>query len=77
MRRFPDDLVQAQQEWSAVYRQLSARPGRTALRRRLHRLSVQVFFHPYWRQRRPSPSAWWELRHLEGRTTDTRGRMTG
>ncbi|MFI5876002.1 hypothetical protein ACIBAH_26830 [Streptomyces sp. NPDC051445] len=77
MRRFPDDLVQAQQEWSATYRQLAARPGRTELRRRLHRLSTRVFFHPYWQQHRPSPSAWWELRHPEGPAADVRGRLTG
>ncbi|MEU5276013.1 hypothetical protein [Streptomyces asoensis] len=77
MRRFPDDLVRAQQQWSSTYRQLAARPGRTELRRRLHRLSVQVFFHPYWQRQRPSPSAWWELRHLEGPSADARGRLTG
>lgn len=33
MRSFPDDLAQAQQEWSATYRQLAERPGRTELRR--------------------------------------------
>ncbi|MGV9571547.1 hypothetical protein ACWDRX_19135 [Streptomyces nigra] len=64
MRTFPDDLVRAQQEWSATYRQLAERPGRTELRRRLYRLSAEVFFHPYWRHRRPSPGAWWELRQL-------------
>ncbi|MFI6008060.1 hypothetical protein ACIBAG_04415 [Streptomyces sp. NPDC051243] len=64
MRSFPADLAQAQQEWSATYRQLAARPGRTELRRRLYRLSVQLYFHPYWQRRRPSPAAWWELRDL-------------
>ncbi|WP_406008205.1 hypothetical protein OG440_20265 [Streptomyces sp. NBC_00637] len=77
MRRFPDDLVQAQQEWCATYRQLAARPGRTELRRRLLRLSTQVFFHPYWQQGRPSPTAWWELRHPEGAAADVRERLTG
>lgn len=62
MRTFPDDLARAQQEWSAVYRRLAARPDRTELRRRLYRLSAQVFFHPYWQQRRPDPGAWRELR---------------
>ncbi|MFG2942289.1 hypothetical protein [Streptomyces sp. NPDC048282] len=66
MRSFPADLARAQQEWSATYRQLAERPGRTELRRRLHRLSTQLFFHPYWQQRRPSPAAWWELRHPAG-----------
>ncbi|MGW7212669.1 hypothetical protein [Streptomyces collinus] len=67
MRTFPDDLVRAQLSWSATYRQLADRPGRTELRRRLYLLSAQAFFHPYWQQRRPSPAAWWELREL-GRT---------
>ncbi|MEU1401231.1 hypothetical protein ABZ471_02500 [Streptomyces sp. NPDC005728] len=65
MRSFPSDLAQAQQEWSATYRQLAERPGRIELRRRLYRLSAQLFFHPYRQQRRPSPAAWWELRDLE------------
>ncbi|MDX2593233.1 MULTISPECIES: hypothetical protein [Streptomyces] len=64
MRSFPADLAQAQQEWSATYQQLADQPGRTKLRRRLYRLSVQVFFHPYWQQQRPSPVAWQELRIL-------------
>ncbi|MET8450016.1 hypothetical protein, partial [Streptomyces sp. NPDC005209] len=49
---------------SVTYRQLADRPGRTELRRRLYRLSTQVFFHPYWQQSRPSPAGWWELRSL-------------
>ncbi|MFJ8197319.1 hypothetical protein [Streptomyces sp. NPDC096152] len=64
MRSFPGDLAQAQQEWSATYRLLAERPGRTELRRRLHRLSNQLYFHPHWQQRRPSPAAWSELRDL-------------
>lgn len=68
MRTFPADLAQAQQEWSTTYRQLAERPGRTELRRRLYRLSTEVFFHRYWQQRRPSPAAWWELRN-PGRPT--------
>ncbi len=47
MRRIPDDLIQAQEEWHAAYRQLAARP-RTALRRRLIHLSSEVLFHPFW-----------------------------
>jgi hypothetical protein len=35
------------------------------LRRRLYRLSGQLFFHPYWGKRRPSPNEWWALRELE------------
>jgi len=64
MRPFPDDLTQAQQEWSATYRQLAELPGRTELRRRLYRLSAQLLFHPHWQHRRPSPAAWRELRDL-------------
>ncbi|WP_405871245.1 MULTISPECIES: hypothetical protein [unclassified Streptomyces] len=64
MRPFPADLAQAQQEWSATYRQLAQQPGRTELRRHLHRLWTQLFFHPYWRQRRPGAAEWWELRAL-------------
>ncbi|MER7838418.1 hypothetical protein ABTY98_21640 [Streptomyces sp. NPDC096040] len=75
MRPFPDDLAQAQQEWRATYRQLAERPGRTELRRRLYRLSVQLFFHPHWQQRRPSPAAWWELRDLGRSDVDVSGRL--
>ncbi|MEV6023075.1 hypothetical protein [Streptomyces sp. NPDC052036] len=64
MRRFPDDLVQAQQEWSTIYRRLAERPGRTELRRRLYRLSTAVLFHPYWQERGRTPAAWAELRTL-------------
>ena len=63
-RPIPADLAQAQQEWSATYQHLAERPGRTELRRRLYRLSTQLFFHPYWQQRRPSSAAWSELRGL-------------
>ncbi|MEV1062878.1 hypothetical protein [Streptomyces sp. NPDC050263] len=64
MRPFPADLARAQQEWSATYRQLAAQPGRTELRRHLYRSWTQLFFHPYWRQRRPSAAEWRELRDL-------------
>ncbi|MFF8402585.1 hypothetical protein ACF1AB_36325 [Streptomyces sp. NPDC014846] len=50
MRPIPDDLAHAQEEWHATYRQLAVHP-RTALRRRLIRLSSQVLFHPYWQGR--------------------------
>jgi hypothetical protein len=52
----PDDLLQAQQDWSATYRQLAEQPSRTELRRRLYRLSTAVFFHVHWQGRRPA--AW-------------------
>lgn len=64
MRPFPDDLVQAQQAWSATYHQLAERPGRTEWRRRLYRLSSEVLFHPYWQERGRTAAAWWELRNL-------------
>ncbi|MGI5456165.1 hypothetical protein ACQEWB_23940 [Streptomyces sp. CA-249302] len=64
MRPFPADLVRAQQEWSATYHRLAEQPDRTELRRRLHRLSSELFFHPYWQQRRPSPAAWRRLKVL-------------
>ncbi|GGX28890.1 hypothetical protein [Streptomyces chartreusis] len=65
MRSFPDDLVQAQQEWSATYHRLADGPGRTTeLRRRLYRLSTEVLFHPYWRQGGRTPAGWAELRNL-------------
>ncbi|MFE6620503.1 hypothetical protein ACFZBP_09470 [Streptomyces sp. NPDC008086] len=63
-RPFPDDLVQAQRQWSHTYHQLAERPGRTELRRRLHQLSTAVLFHPYWQERGRTPAAWWELRSL-------------
>ncbi|MFF7972105.1 hypothetical protein [Streptomyces sp. NPDC007905] len=47
MRAIPHDLAHVQEEWHATYRQLAARQ-RTALRRRLIRLSSQALFHPYW-----------------------------
>ncbi|MGW4569471.1 hypothetical protein ACWEN3_46600 [Streptomyces sp. NPDC004561] len=47
MRRIPDDLALAQEEWHVTYRRLAACPG-AALRRRLIHLSSQVLFHPYW-----------------------------
>ncbi|MFJ5534506.1 hypothetical protein [Streptomyces sp. NPDC093261] len=64
MRPFPDDLVQAQRQWSTTYHQLAERPGRTELRRRLYRLSTAVLFHPYWQERGRTPAAWTELRNL-------------
>jgi len=49
---FPDDLVQAQRDWYATYRELAAGGGTdsrtTVLRRRLVRLSVRISAHPYW-----------------------------
>jgi hypothetical protein len=61
---FPHDLLNAERERSAVYRELApAGPRRTtALRRRLLRLSVRVWFHPYWDTRPPAVPAARELR---------------
>lgn len=77
MRSFPDDLARAQREWSATYRQLAERPGRTELRRRLYRLSVQVFFHPHWQRGRPRPAEWRELRDLGRPSVADRGERLG
>jgi hypothetical protein len=47
---FPSELLQAQCDWYATYRRLAeSRGGYTALRRRLHRRTVQIHAHPYWR----------------------------
>ncbi|MFE6133210.1 hypothetical protein ACFQ6Q_33880 [Streptomyces sp. NPDC056437] len=47
---FPDDLVQAQQDWDRTYAALAApRPrSATVLRRRLLRLSARLVCHPFW-----------------------------
>ncbi|MFD6275503.1 hypothetical protein ACFWFI_08020 [Streptomyces sp. NPDC060209] len=67
---FPDDLVQTQQAWLAVYHELAApRPRRTtALRRRLLVLSARVQWHPFW-STPPGriPAARVELRRLAHR----------
>ncbi|MFE6031473.1 hypothetical protein [Streptomyces niveus] len=49
--RIPDDLVAAQRAWDRAYRALAEptrRGGTTVLRRRLIRLSAQIWWHPYW-----------------------------
>ncbi|MGW7006775.1 hypothetical protein ACWGCW_29130 [Streptomyces sp. NPDC054933] len=48
---FPDDLMQAQLDWYAVYHQLAGTEHEsqtTVLRRTLQRLSVRISTHPYW-----------------------------
>jgi hypothetical protein len=48
---FPDDLLQAERDWYAVYRQLAGAANAsqtTVLRRTLQRLSVRISTHPYW-----------------------------
>jgi len=47
----PQDLLQAQKAWHRAYTELAAAPQgahTTELRRRLLRLSVRIFWHPYW-----------------------------
>lgn len=63
---FPDDLVQTQAAWNATYDELAALRHRdtTALRHRLLRLSVRLWWHPYWETllrcwpRAPSRARW-------------------
>ncbi|WP_405914467.1 hypothetical protein [Streptomyces sp. NBC_00963] len=67
MESFPDELVQAQREWSRTYAELSVpRPRNpTALRRRLLRLSLWIEQHPFFRTGPGrSPAARFELRRL-------------
>ncbi|WP_329129162.1 hypothetical protein OG552_02455 [Streptomyces sp. NBC_01476] len=49
---FPDDLLQAQRDWYATYRELAGNGAggtqTTVLRRRLVRLSVRITAHPFW-----------------------------
>lgn len=63
---FPPDLVQAQRDWNTTYRALAAPrpPDSTALRRRLLRLSVRLWWHPYWNTVPSVPAARMELRQL-------------
>ncbi|MCA1221929.1 hypothetical protein [Streptomyces sp. 8L] len=65
---FPDDLVQTQAAWNATYDALAAPRPRdtTVLRRRLLRLSVRLWWHPYWQTAPAVPvlAARCELRRL-------------
>jgi hypothetical protein len=63
---FPDDLVQTQAAWNATYQALAAHHRRdtTTLRRRLLRLSVRLWWHPYWDTARSVSAARTELRQL-------------
>ncbi|NJP48190.1 hypothetical protein [Actinacidiphila epipremni] len=82
---FPADLVQAQRDWYATYRQLAGAAGTqtTVLRRRLVRLSVQVTAHPYWATVTDrGPAARMELKALawdeaEGGPGQSRAAATG
>ncbi|MFE2500162.1 hypothetical protein [Streptomyces scopuliridis] len=62
---FPQDLLQAQLEWTRTYEELAEpRSGNlTALRRRLLRLSRTIAGHPHVQARGGrAPVAWGELR---------------
>ncbi|MET7361634.1 hypothetical protein ABZS76_24725 [Streptomyces sp. NPDC005562] len=61
----PHDLVRTQREWTRTYEKLAVHPGRTALRRRLIRLTARLHFHPRLRD----PAARMELRRLARRGT--------
>ncbi|MET7457993.1 hypothetical protein ABZT03_40340 [Streptomyces sp. NPDC005574] len=63
---FPDDLVRTQYAWNATYEALASphRRETTALRRRLLRLSVRLWWHPYWETAPSVPAARAELREL-------------
>ncbi|MFI6079677.1 hypothetical protein ACIBBB_01525 [Streptomyces sp. NPDC051217] len=67
-RLFPDGLVRTQRAWTAAYQDLAASsPGdNTVLRRRLLRLSVRLWWHPYLVAR---PAARSELRARVSRET--------
>ena len=59
----PPDLIELQADWQRTYAALAVpRPVHaTALRRRLHALSGQLLFHPYWSSPRRLPGARVEL----------------
>ncbi|CAL9278927.1 hypothetical protein [Streptomyces sp. SudanB135_2055] len=63
---FPDDLVQTQAAWNATYDALAAPRPRdtTALRHRLLRLSVRLWWHPYWKTAPSVSVARTELRQM-------------
>ncbi|MFI0999839.1 hypothetical protein ACIP10_35750 [Streptomyces galbus] len=63
---FPDDLVRTQAAWTTTYQALAAPHPRdtAALRRRLLRLSVRLWWHPYWQTVPSAPTARTELRRL-------------
>jgi hypothetical protein len=63
---FPDDLVRTQAAWNTTYQALAAPHPRdtAALRRRLLRLSVRLWWHPYWQTVPSAPTARTELRRL-------------
>ncbi|MFE4424204.1 hypothetical protein [Streptomyces sp. NPDC056817] len=62
----PQRGEQTQHAWNTTYDALAAphRRDTTALRRRLLRLSVRLWWHPYWDTARSVPVARTELRQL-------------
>jgi len=60
---FPDDLLQTQAAFNATYA-ASHRRDTIALRRRLLRLSVRLWWHPYWNTAHSVPAARTQLRQL-------------
>ncbi|WP_189105932.1 hypothetical protein [Streptomyces camponoticapitis] len=72
----PEDLVKARRAFTATYEALAAPcPGqdRAALRRRLLRLSVRIWWHPYWTTSRTGPAARVRLRELARTSTGPEG----
>ncbi|MEV6332267.1 hypothetical protein [Streptomyces sp. NPDC051909] len=63
-RTIPDDLVRLQTAWTATYAALAhaGSGSTTALRRRLLRLSVALWWHPWWATSGAGPAARVELR---------------
>ncbi|MDA4891927.1 hypothetical protein PFZ55_34120 [Streptomyces sp. MS2A] len=63
---FPDGLAQTKPPGNATYDALAAPCPRdtTALRHRLLRLSVRLWWHPYWKTGPSVPAARTELRQL-------------
>ncbi|MER5853453.1 hypothetical protein ABT126_42720 [Streptomyces sp. NPDC002012] len=59
-------MVQTQHAWNATFAALAAPRPRdtTALRRRLLRLSVRLWWHPYWETVPSVPTGRSELRQL-------------
>jgi hypothetical protein len=68
---FPGDLVQAQSDWYATYRQLADPSGTqtAALRRHLLRLSGQIAQHPFWDRTPNGPAARMALKQAAWSTT--------
>ncbi|MEV8625995.1 hypothetical protein [Streptomyces sp. NPDC051079] len=65
-RPFPADLIRTQQAWTATYTALAdvGTGSTTVLRRRLLRLSVALWWHPWWAVSGEGSAARVELREL-------------